>query len=130
MGASAARFVGLLLAAVLAMWPAVSAAHASAPTVIPVGRAVGIKLFSDGVVVVGTSDIATEKGSVNPAKACGLKEGDIITHVADTPVFSLDACSSVLKDYAPGDVVTITVFRRESSMTDNTFKVDITLQGS
>ena len=60
----------------------------------------------------------------------GVREGDIITHVADTPVFSLDACSSVLKDYAPGDVVTITVFRRESSMTDNTFKVDITLQGS
>ena len=61
------------------------AAHASAPTVIPVGRAVGIKLFSDGVVVVGTSDIATEKGSVNPAKACGLKAPSTQVLSAITP---------------------------------------------
>ena len=71
MGAAVLRGLGLLLAAVLAMWPALSVAHAGAPTVIPVGKAVGIKLFSDGVVVVGTSDIATDGGSVNPAKACG-----------------------------------------------------------
>ena len=80
MGAAVLRGLGLLLAAVLTMWPA--AAWAAEPfTVIPVGRAVGIKLFSDGVVVVGTSDIATDGGSVNPAKDCGLKEGDIITHI-------------------------------------------------
>lgn len=60
----------------------------------------------------------------------GVREGDIITHVADMPVYSLDACSNVLKDYKPGDTVTVTVFRRESSMTDNTFKVDVVLQGS
>lgn len=62
--------------------------------------------------------------------AKGVREGDIITHIADTPVYSLDACTSVLKDYKPGDTVTITVFRRESSTKDNTFKVDIVLQGS
>ena len=60
MGAAVQKALGLLLGLVLTMWPTLTAARASAPTVIPVGKAVGIKLFSDGVVVVGTSDIATE----------------------------------------------------------------------
>ena len=62
--------------------------------------------------------------------AKGIREGDIITHIDDTPIYSLDACSNVLKNHSPGDTVTITVFRRESSMTDTTFKADIVLQGS
>lgn len=115
MGASAARFVGLLLAAVLAMWPAVSAAHASAPTVIPVGRAVGIKLFSDGVVVVGTSDIATDGGNVNPAKACGLREGDIITHINSTEVDTIEEVSSLLQELE-GKTMSIRAIRDEKQV--------------
>ena len=67
---------------------------------------------------------------MNPAKACGLREGDIITHVDDKPVYTLDACSTILKDFRPGDTISVTVFRRENTMTDNTFKVEIVLQGS
>lgn len=115
MGAAALRFLGLLLAAVLAMWPAVSAAHASAPTVIPVGRAVGIKLFSDGVVVVGTSDIATEKGSVNPAKACGLKEGDIITHINSTEVDTIEEVSALLQELE-GEAMSIRAIRDDKQV--------------
>lgn len=96
LGAAVLRGLGLLLAAVLTMWPAT--AWASAPTVIPVGRAVGIKLFSDGVVVVGTSDVATDKGNVNPAKACGLKEGDIITHINATEVDTIEEVSALLQE--------------------------------
>ena len=92
--AAVLRSVWLLLAAVLT-WP--MAAFASAATVVPVGRAVGIKLFSDGVVVVGTSDIATNSGSVNPAKDCGLKEGDIITHINATEVDTIEEVSSLLQ---------------------------------
>ena len=46
----------------------------SGRTLVPVGRAVGIKLFSDGVMVVGFSQIPAGQGTVVPAKACGLKE--------------------------------------------------------
>ena len=115
MGAAALRFLGLLLAAVLAMWPAVSAAHASAPTVIPVGRAVGIKLFSDGVVVVGTSDIATEGGSVNPAKACGLREGDIITHINSTEVDTIEEVSALLQELE-GEAMSIRAIRDDKQV--------------
>lgn len=42
-------------------------------TVIPLGRAVGIKMFADGVMVVGLSDIQTDGGPcLRPAPAaCG-----------------------------------------------------------
>ena len=92
---AAVRMLALLAVLLLVLWP--MAARASAATVIPVGRAVGIKLFSDGVVVVGTSEIVTEDGKINPARACGLKEGDIITHINSTEVDSIEEVSALLQ---------------------------------
>ena len=88
--------VAAVLLLMLALMPIRS--YAAVPdTVIPVGRAVGIKLFSDGVVVVGTSEVATDTGNVNPAKDCGLKEGDIITHINREEVDSIEEVQSVLQ---------------------------------
>ncbi len=115
MGAAALRGLGLLLAAVLTMWAAAAPAWASTPTVIPVGRAVGIKLFSDGVVVVGTSDVATENGSVNPAKACGLKEGDIITHINATEVDTIEEVSALLQELE-GEAMSIRAIRDDKQV--------------
>ena len=109
-GAAVLRGLGLLLAAVLTMWP--TAAWASPATLVPVGRAVGIKLFSDGVVVVGTSDIATEAGNVNPAKDCGLKEGDIITHINSTEVDTIEEVSALLQELE-GEPMSIRAIRDE-----------------
>ncbi len=47
-------------------------------TVMASGAPFGIKLFSDGVMVVGFSDIYTETGYQNPAKSAGLRMGDTI----------------------------------------------------
>ena len=109
-GAAVPRGLGLLLAAVLMLWPTI--AQAQAATVVPVGRAVGIKLFSDGVVVVGTSDIATDEGNVNPAKACGLKEGDIITHINSTEVDTIEEVSALLQELE-GETMSIRAIRDE-----------------
>ncbi len=49
--------------------------------VIPCGTPFGIKLFTNGVVVVGVADIKTSSGTVNPATEAGLKVGDIIMAV-------------------------------------------------
>ena len=67
-------------------------------TVIPLGRAVGIKLFSDGVMVVGLSDVATAAGGSSPAKDCGLREGDIITHINSEEVDSIEQVQTILQD--------------------------------
>ena len=71
------RSAGWLLAAVFALslcWQQAWASPAEEKTVIPLGKAVGIKLFADGVLVVGLA----ENGDC-PARQCGLREGDIIT---------------------------------------------------
>jgi stage IV sporulation protein B len=97
LAAAAMRVVVLLLLLALALSPVTARASELPDTVIPVGRAVGIKLFSDGVVVVGTSEVSTENGKADPAKACGLKEGDIITHINSTEVDSIEEVSALLQ---------------------------------
>ena len=66
--------------------------------VVPLGRAVGIKLFSDGVMVVGFSEVAGAEGSSAPARDCGLREGDIITHINREEVDSIEEVQSVLQE--------------------------------
>ncbi|WP_411676014.1 SpoIVB peptidase [Caproicibacter sp.] len=63
--------------------------------VVPCGTPFGIKMFTDGVVIVGLADIQTSDGSVNPAAQAGLKIGDVITEVDGKKV---DANSEVAKD--------------------------------
>jgi len=66
-------------------------------TVIPLGRTVGIKLFSDGVMVVGFSEVDTAGGPSAPARDCGLREGDIITHINSEEVDTIEEVQSVLQ---------------------------------
>ena len=79
-------------------------------TVVPLGQAVGIKLFAQGVLVVGLSDITTQEGPVSPARACGLQAGDVITHINDDPVNSIEQVQTVLQDLE-GDEMELTVLR-------------------
>ena len=62
-------------------------------TLIPVGKAVGIKLFADGALVVGLSE-----GDPCPAKDCGLKEGDLILSMGDTKITSTEQVRALLQD--------------------------------
>ena len=84
-------------------------------TVIPIGRAVGIKLFSDGVMVVGLSDVETQGGSESPARQCGLQEGDIITHINNTEVDSIEEVQTVLQDLS-GATMSIRAVRGEKQV--------------
>ena len=66
--------------------------------VVPLGRAVGIKLFSDGVLVVGLSDLDSAQGPESPGKRCGLKTGDVITHINGQEVDSIEAVQTILRE--------------------------------
>ncbi len=50
-------------------------------TVEASGTPFGIKMFSNGALVVAFSDLYTVRGSENPAKEAGLRLGDLITSV-------------------------------------------------
>ncbi len=66
--------------------------------VVPLGRAVGIKLFSDGVLVVGLSAVETDSGPSSPGRTCGLKAGDIITHINGQEVNTIEEVQDILGD--------------------------------
>ena len=47
----------------------------------PGGMPFGVKFFTDGVTVVGVSEVETKDGKANPAAAAGLKQKDVILSV-------------------------------------------------
>ena len=45
------------------------------------GNPFGMKIYTEGVLVIETADITTEQGIINPAKEAGIKVGDYIKSV-------------------------------------------------
>ena len=78
--------------------------------VIPMGRAVGIKLFSDGVLVVGLASVETEEGTKYPGRDCGLKTGDVITHIDGDEVDTIEQIQGLVTERA-GEPLTIQAMR-------------------
>ncbi len=52
------------------------------------GECFGIKLYTDGIIVVGTRDVDTPQGRVNPANAAGIEKGDIIISINGVNMYS------------------------------------------
>ncbi|HOD03054.1 MAG: SpoIVB peptidase precursor [Firmicutes bacterium ADurb.Bin300] len=74
------------------------------------GTPFGIKLYTKGVIVVGSESILTKDGFINPAEAAGLKQGDIITAVNEKPVKRNGELSKYLAE-SNGKKVVLTVIR-------------------
>lgn len=110
-----AVLAGVLTAALLWGTGGSAMAVSGGRAVIPVGRAIGIKLFSDGVLVVGLSEIDTESGQADPAKDCGLKAGDIITHINGEEVDTIEQVQSLLQELE-GDQMSIRCLRGEKQL--------------
>ena len=99
----------------LSLVPRAEAAAQKPRMVIPLGQAVGIKLFSQGVLVVGLTDIATDQGLSSPAKACGIRTGDVITHINDNQVSSIEEVQTILQDLN-GQEMELNVLRAEENL--------------
>lgn len=65
-------------------------------SVVPGGTPFGIKLFTNGVVVVGVADISTAEGSRNPAEEAGLQLGDIIVEINGEQVTKTEMISEAM----------------------------------
>lgn len=79
--------------------------------VIPGGDVFGMKLHTDGILIVGMDDVPTEDGIVNPAKQAGLKTGDVILCVNASPINRVSDLSRVIQSESTS--VTLTVRRGE-----------------
>lgn len=98
-------------------------------TLVPVGHTVGIKLFSDGVLVVGISQVDTAAGAAAPAKSCGLREGDIITHINSQEVDTIEEVQTILKEAADQEM-SIRCIRDGSQLQLTTQAVQCSADGS
>ncbi len=83
---------------------------------VPGGTAFGLRLYTDGVVVVGMDDVKTGSGTSNPAKSAGLEIGDVITAINGKKV-SRNAEVSALVQSSGGEPVTLSVRRSGNNLT-------------
>lgn len=62
------------------------------------GESFGIKLYTDGVIVVGTKDVRLADGKCNPAKEAGIEKGDIIISVNGEKMVSSSQVEEAFND--------------------------------
>ena len=68
--------------------------------VIPVGEVAGIKLYTSGVLVVGTSGIENEKGEIyKPFENADIQEGDSIIAINDNIVNNTEELIDAINMY-------------------------------
>lgn len=80
------------------------------------GTPFGIKMFSDGAMVVGFTDIRTPLGYRNPAKEAGLKLGDLLLSIGGQPAENNDEVADALQS-SGGSPVTVVFLREGERMT-------------
>lgn len=81
--------------------------------VIPGGEIFGIKLYTDGTVVVGMDAIESKDGAVNPAEKAGLKIGDVIKYVNGEKITSTSQLANLIEKSA-GNNMRFSVLRDDS----------------
>lgn len=111
------RLAAFVLAAVLSLFSCCQWAWATPGErcLIPLGKAVGIKLFADGVLIVATSEVEMQGKMVSPAKDCGLKEGDLLLQINDKKIESTEHLQSLLQENGAA-AVTLSVKRGSKVM--------------
>lgn len=61
------------------------------------GSPFGIKMYTDGVLVVGVGDVDGETGNVNPALKAGIKVGDTIKSINGTTITSNEDVTDIVE---------------------------------
>lgn len=82
--------------------------------VIPIGKAIGMKLYTDGILVVGMSEINGKK----PYEKSGIQEGDRIIEVNHEKVDSTDDLIKTVNK-SEGNPVEVLYKREEETITTN-----------
>lgn len=102
---------GLLCAS--AAWSAPARA-AEERMLVPVGHTIGIKLFAEGVVVIGLAEVDSQTGKATPGADCGLQVGDVIEEANGREVESSEQFAAILQC---GGTVDLAVNREGEDLT-------------
>ena len=79
--------------------------------VVPCGYPFGIKMFTEGVVVVGLTDVEQNGVFVNPAQQCGIRVGDVITELGGKQMTLNEQVAEIVTQSA-GKPLTYTLNRK------------------
>lgn len=110
-----------------------------ATNVIPCGTPFGIKIFTDGVLVVSMSDVDTESGPKNPARSAGIKVGDVIESIDGTAVKTTEQVADLIENagdrtmtfHIRRDNISFDVsFHCEKSVNENRYKAGLWVRDS
>ena len=103
------------------------------------GNAFGIRLYTDGVIVVKTDSVETKNGTVNPSREAGLKEGDAIRSIDGQAVSRNEEVADILAsscgrtldlEIVRGDDVFHVDFKTVLSDTDGKYRAGLWVRDS
>lgn len=77
--------------------------NGSVQKVLVSGQSFGIKLYTNGVIVVGVKDIHVNGKTVNPSREAGIAVGDIIVAINGAAVYSSAEVEQILNDNSGED---------------------------
>lgn len=109
------------------------------PQVYIGGYPIGLKLYADGVVIVGTEAVDTENGLINTAEKAGLKLGDIIKKVNGIRVKSNAEVSHIIEKSGGKELIFEAerkgktfeaIFKAEFSQSEQKYKAGIWIRDS
>ncbi|MBC8569239.1 SpoIVB peptidase [Oscillospiraceae bacterium NSJ-54] len=83
--------------------------------VVVCGTPFGIKMFTDGVLVIGASDVMCDGSAVNPAKNAGIKVGDVIVKMNGARVYTNEDVGKIVSGSA-GESVSVTYKRNGQTL--------------
>ena len=86
------------------------------PMVTVCGTPFGVKMFSEGALVVGFSEVHTAAGTVNPAKQAGLRLGDRVIRMGNTVTETNEQVHAALEAAAGAAVEVVYVRKGEAGM--------------
>ncbi|MFZ3588435.1 SpoIVB peptidase [Bacillus sp. DJP31] len=85
--------------------------------VIPGGQSIGVKLNSQGVLVVGHHEIETENGKQSPGVIAGVQIGDIIKKINNSPIEKMsDVTPFVQGAGKTGEPLNLVIVRSEKEI--------------
>lgn len=105
---------------------------------VALGTPFGMKIYTNGVLVVKMTDVVTQSGTSNPAGDCGLKIGDYIKSADGVPITCNEDISEVVAE-SDGNDITLETVRDGKTVTrtvtpvkaaDGSYKIGIWVRDS
>lgn len=87
--------------------------------VVPIGNLIGVKLYTNGVLVVGMSEISgTDSNKYKPYEGTGIVEGDVIVEIDEKDITSTSELTKQINN-SKGNEMRVKYVRKRTSFRSN-----------